>query len=336
MRLPAVALLLTAAPVAAQMPPVGRIEIFGHPESAARVRGILADLEGKEVSAEARARERLIGNLPGVAEAKMVAVCCDGGFTTLYVAVRGEGKPAPRFAPAPAGEARLPSALVALGREFERALEAAVRRGVVGDDQSAGHSLMADSAARAVQDQFITIASRELPLLREVLANSADAGHRALAAQVLAYAADKRDVLPDLLAAVRDTDETVRNVAVRAVWIIATYAAERPGLGLEIPADPFVDLLNSITWTDRNKASLVLMQLSASRDSATLRTLRTSALEPLIDMASWENPGHAFPAVVILGRIAGLTDEAIFAALSEGKKTGIIDAVRRLDTRTDP
>jgi hypothetical protein len=327
-------MILTAAPALAQMPPVGRIELFGHPESAERARAVVADLEGAKVSAEVRARERIIAELPGVTEAKIEAVCCDGGVTTLYIGVRGEGDPAPRFNSAPTGAARLPGALVALGERFERALADAVRRGVVGDDLSAGHSMLADSAARAVQEEFIGVASVHAQRLREVLATSADPGHRALAGQILAYAPDKRAIAPDLLAAVRDPEPGVRNVAMRALWIIAGYASAHPDLRVEIAPGPFVDLANSIVWTDRNKASLVLMELSATRDGTLLETLRTRAFESLLTMARWENPGHSFPGLAMLGRMAGLSEEAIFAAVSEGRKQTIIDAALRIAPRS--
>ena len=39
--------------------------------------------------------------------------------------------------------------------------------------------------------------------------------------------------------------------------------------------------------------------------------------------------GHAFPGVVMLGRIAGLSEEAIFEALSRGEKDPVIDAALR-------
>jgi hypothetical protein len=87
--------------------------------------------------------------------------------------------------------------------------------------------------------------------------------------------------------------------------------------------------MESVSWTDRNKASMVLLQLSASRDSSLIATLRKRAVQPLVDMARWANPGHAFPGVIMLGRIAGLPEESIFAALSGGNKEAIIEAALR-------
>ena len=332
--LPAFILFLAGAPVAAQMPPVGRIEVFGHEKSSAQVRALLADLKGSPASADLEARRQAIESLPGVAAADIDAVCCDRGLTTLYVAVRGDGTPAPKFRATPIGHVRLPPSIVSLGERFERALEDAVRRGVVQEDHSAGHALMADSAARAVQDEFVRVAAQQDSLLRGVLATSSDAAHRALAAQVLAYTPEKRAIVAPLLEAVRDPDPTVRNVAARALWLIAEYAGAHPSSGIDIPADPFIELLESGGWTDRNKAAMVLLQLTSSRDSALLGTLRERAFDPLVDMAQWADMGHALPGVVMLGRIAGIPEESIFAALSEGKKDTIIEAALRSRHRT--
>lgn len=320
---------LAAAPAAAQMPAVGHIEVFGHPGSSDTVRSIVADLIGRSISAELRERERAIAALPGIADARIEAVCCDGGSTTLYIAVRGEEQPLPAFAAPPTGAVRLTPAIVATGARFERALEDAVRRGVAEEDHSAGHSLVADGVAREVQREFIAIAAAEGPLLRTVLATSADAGHRALAAQVIAYAPDKRTVLPDLLAAVRDSEPGVRNAAMRALWIIAGYGAAHPAAGIAMPADPFIDLIAAGTWTDRNKASLVLMELTTGRDSTLLASLRDRAFTPVLEMARWRNPGHAFPGVVLLGRMGGVPEETIVAALTQGTKETVIDAALR-------
>ena len=325
-----------AVPVRAQMPPIGRIEISGHASYVARVRSILSDLQGKPVSAEIRGREDAIEALPGVAEASIEAVCCDGGRTTLYVSLRGDGAPTPNFKAEPSGTIRLPPSIVSLGERFERALEDAVSSGAAGEDHSAGHAMMEDPAARRVQEEFIVVAGAQDSLLREVIVSSSDPNHRALAAQMLAYAPDKRAIVGDLLAAAHDGNPIVRNVAVRSLWILAGHAAEHPDAGVVIPAEPFIDLLESVAWTDRNKSSLVLMQLTAGRDSALLDTLRARAFGPLLDMARWSNPGHAFPGVILLGRMAGIGEEAIVAALTDGRKESIIDAALRALGRTDP
>jgi len=114
----------------------------------------------------------------------------------------------------------------------------------------------------------------------------------------------------------------------RALYVMASYASRTPGTSIHVPANPFVDLLNSPFWTDRNKASLALMELSAGRDPALLEALGSQALDSLIDMARWKNRPHALPAVYLLGRIGGLTEAQIKAAWSRDDREVVIEAAR--------
>jgi len=131
-----------------------------------------------------------------------------------------------------------------------------VRRGDAGEDRSQGHALADDPAARALQERLVVVyASRDLPELRLVLRRSSDAAHRALAAQVLGYAADKPAVVEDLVHAMTDPSADVRNNASRALMV---FAEMLPGAGPtvpRVPARPFIELLRSPVWSDRNKAS---------------------------------------------------------------------------------
>jgi hypothetical protein len=43
-------------------------------------------------------------------------------------------------------------------------------------------------------------------------------------------------------------------------------------------------------------------------------------------MARWKSPGHATPALTILGRIAGLSDEVAAAASSPAERDAVIKA----------
>jgi hypothetical protein len=68
------------------------------------------------------------------------------------------------------------------------------------------------------------------------------------------------------------------------------------------------------------------MQLSGVRDPKLLAILRREAMAPLIEMAHWKSDGHAMPALMILGRIAGLSDDDIEAASARGQRQVIINA----------
>jgi hypothetical protein len=49
-------------------------------------------------------------------------------------------------------------------------------------------------------------------------------------------------------------------------------------------------------------------------------------MEPLVEMARWRNEGHATPALLILGRIAGWTDDAVLAASRADQREDVIQA----------
>jgi hypothetical protein len=184
-------------------------------------------------------------------------------------------------------------------------------------------------AARAVQERFVILAARYGAELAQVLHQSANQEHRAIAAQVLGYSADKRAVVAHLVQATRDPYSTVRNNAVRALALIAAYGHRHPDLGIVVPPEPLVDLLNSLVWTDRNKSSMALMRISEARDPALLAVLKARALPSLIEMARWKVPGHALAPFFILSRIAGIPDSEIFPAWESGRREEIIQKASR-------
>jgi hypothetical protein len=146
---------------------------------------------------------------------------------------------------------------------------------------------------------------------------------------VLAYYTNKQAIVGDLVYGMRDANADVRNNATRALWVIAMYAQQHPELKITVPYEPFIDLLNSLSWTDRNKSSLALMQLTESRNPTLLAALKTRAFDSLVDIAQWTNPGHSMAGVMILGRIAGIPDPEIYAMFERGERDKIIEAARK-------
>jgi hypothetical protein len=316
-------------PLRAEGPPIGIIDFYGlGPLPERQVREALKIAEGDPVPENPAVTdaERRLAALPGVAAVRLNRVCCEDGKAILYVGVQQKGARITRFHQAPAGSIQLPDEVRKAGAAFEQAFERAIERGDVEDDHSQGHSLMHDPACRAIQQQFVSFANRDRLRLREVLRDSADAQQRALAAQVLAYVTDKRDVMSDLTGAMGDPDEDVRNNATRALWVIADFGRLNPSAGIHVPFEPFVDLLNSLIWSDRNKSSLALMEISADRDPALLGILRTKAVLSLVEMARWKSRGHATAAVVLLGRVGGVPEADLQAAVASGDHAAAIDA----------
>lgn len=322
--------LASATEANAQLPPVGSVDFYGARKTThAQVREVLGINVGDSLSALALLTvPARLAELPNVISASVHPVCCEGGRTMVYVGVAEEGGPRLELRPQPDGAIRLADDVVMTGQRFAEAHRVAILRGIVSEDVSQGHSLMSDSIARRIQRRYIEIAARDLDTLRKVLRTSASADHRALAAEILGYAADKQSVVDDLVYAMRDASVEVRNNATRALALIALLGQKRPASDIRVPYEPFIDLLNSLAWTDRNKASLALMQLTESRDPTLLAALKARAFDSIVDIAQWTNPGHSLAGVFMLSRMAGIADAEAFAMFERGEKEKIIAAAR--------
>jgi hypothetical protein len=268
---------------------------------------------------------RRLKRIPGVVDARLEPVCCDAqGKSILFVGIEEKGTPHRAFRPPPTTTASLPREMVETYHRFQDAWDEAVRKGDATEDLSQGHSLVSDPAVRALQEQFPAYAATHLETLRHVLRNAADAEQRQIATWIIGYAPKKRDVVNDLTYALTDADEGVRNNATRALGAFAAFAARAPEQGIRIEPTPFIAMLNSITWTDRNKALMVLMYLTEKRSATVLEALRKRALPSLVEMARWKSPGHAFPAYLLLGRVAGLGDNEMMQAWNRGERETMI------------
>jgi hypothetical protein len=306
---------------------VGIIDFYGlRHVSESQARDALKIVEGDWIPESVTEAEQRLAALPGVVSARVRRVCCNDGRALLYVGIEEQGSAVLRFRAVPRGQIRLPDDVVQAGDDLGKAGLQAILRGDSGEDHSQGHALMHDPASRAIQERFIAYAARDLKRLRDVLRHSNDVEHRALAAQVLGYAGDKRAVVADLVYGTGDPAEEVRNNSMRALWIIAKFAAQSPNLKIRVPTKPFIGLLNSPTWSDLNKTSLALMELSSNRDPRLLASIRAQAIKPLVEMARWKSEGHAMPALMILGRIAGWSDGDVQSALMRGERNAVIDA----------
>lgn len=267
--------------------------------------------------------ERALEKLPGVVKARVKYVSYEQGKTTVFAGIQEQPRAGFVYNSAPDGTASLPPEIMQLYDRFSDALAAAVKRGDLQEDDSQGHATYSSKALQPFQNEFIGLANSKASLLKNVLKNSANAGERAAAACVLGYAGDKREVLDDLMRAVRDPDEGVRNNATRTVGTIAVLAERKPGLGITIEPAVFIQMLNSLTWTDRNKATMVLLNLSKGRAPDLLDKMRRAALPALIEMARWKDR-HSLMALRLVGRIAGLSDTETDTAWKNGKPEGVI------------
>jgi hypothetical protein len=317
---------------------IGILDFYGlrkvTPQQLRKELGLKEGDRMPQSDSEVSAAVRRLGKVPGVVRARLERVCCDEqGRGILFVGIEEKGAPRFSYRPAPRTVASLPPEMVAAYRRYEEALAEAVRKGDAGEDDSQGHSLAANPAVRSVQEQFLSYAAAHVKTLRHVLRNAADAEQRRMAACIIGYAPHKREVVDDLLYAVRDADEGVRNNATRALNAIAALAQRQPEQRIRIEPTPFIAMLNSIVWSDRNKAAAVLMSLTGNRPARVLDPLRERALPSLVEMARWKSPGHALPAYLLLGRIAALEENAIWQAWTRGEREQVIDrALKRSST----
>jgi len=313
---------------------IGILDFYGlRTVAPSQVRKALDLREGDRVphsAAEIAQAVQRLEKLPGVDRARIERLCCDeNGRAILFVGIAEKGAPRFTYHPAPTGRASLPAEMVDSSHRFDEALREAVEKGDAGDDVSQGHSLAANPRLRSLQEQCIAYAASHLKTVRHVLRNAADAEQRQIAAWVIGYAPHKREVVDDLLYAVKDPDEGVRNDATRSLMAIAALAQRQPGLGIRINAAPFIAMLNSVVWSDRNKAAAVLMALTTDRTARVLNSLRKRALPSLVEMARWKSPGHAQAAFILLGRIAGMEEPAIWDAWTRGAREPVIARVLR-------
>lgn len=306
-------------------PRVGAIEFYGvRKVDRGKLLKAIGVKPGDSMPKSKGDAEERLEDVPGVVAAHIEAVCCQKGQAILFVGIEESGVPRYEFRPQPDGEVVLPEDIVGAFDRFQVALQDAVRRGVTGDDLREGHSMMADPACRAIQERFAIFANDNVALLQKVLAESSNDEHRAIAAYVIGYFRHKPTVLNDLLAAMRDTDDGVRNNAMRALAAFTVLAQRNPDLGINVSPTWFVEMLNSLLWTDRNKATMTLLNLTDDRNPRILAQIRERSIESLAEMARWTTLEYAIGPYTLLGRIAGLRDEQIEREWSAGAREVVI------------
>lgn len=291
---------------------IGSIDFFGlRNVSEAAIRKHLPFKEGDPLmDKQQRPDGATIAQAVGVAQITLAYICCTpNNKVMVYVGVAERPVRQVRTPPIFTGTARLSEDMIRADEEFGTQVRAAISRGQASEDHSQGHALSEDyPPLRAIQQKFLDYASDHAVLASEVLATSSDAQHRAVAAVILGYAPDKRAAATALAHGVSDPSEGVRNNSTRALGVIAEYAVAHPELGIRIDPTPFVDLLNSVVWTDRNKGLMVLAQLTAGREPRLMKFVGKRARPALIEMCRWKNPGHSFQACLVLRRVEGLPD----------------------------
>jgi hypothetical protein len=253
-----------------------------------------------------------------------VTCCLASQRLEVFIGLPGStSRPVP-IAPAPSGKTHLDPQGLRLYDQEQPLLGQSVVRGTASEDDSQGYMISRDPALKAVNLAMRSYALRRESELKHVLQTAGDPKDRRAAAALLGYVQSSPTQAEALSKAIEDIDEEVRNNAVRALVVLS---AATKGDRLQIDVEPLINLLYSGIWTDRNKASLLLMRMTEARDPEILNSLRKQAMGPLVEGASWtDDPGHSTPFLVILGRIGSIPNDKLFKLLESGNKNAIISA----------
>ena len=311
---------------AAQAPKIGDINFYGLRKLAPeKILSTLGLKSGDPLPSSKGDLEDRLELMPGVAVARVEAVCCDGPNAILFIGVEERGSPHFGTRPAPAGMAGLPEDVMAAYREYMGAVERAAQLGKAGEDLTAGEAHIADIPARLFEDRLAGLAADRLEVLREVLRNGAEADERAVAAAVIGYAPNKEQAIKDLQFAMQDVEPAVRANAVRAMMAIAVLAQKRPELGLRIEPTWMVEMLNSTVLSDRQLAARALVTLTEQPNATTLDLIRARALPALVDMARWKTLRYALPAFLLVGRTSGVAERELLDQWQRGDRETAIE-----------
>ena len=319
-------LMVVVCAATAQAPHIGHIDFYGlHKVTAEKILQTTHMSPGGALPPSKGDLEEEIGSISGVVAARVEAVCCDGAAVDLFIGIEEQGAPHTAFRSAPSGSAAAPQELLDMYQDFLAAVQRAELKGTTGEDMSAGHSLMADPAVRAVEERFVTYAANRVDLLRSVLRNGSVAEERAVAAAAIGYASRKAEVVDDLQYAVDDPDEAVRVNAMRSLTAIGVLAQKKPDLGIKLSATWFVVMLHSLALSDRVEAVKALVTLTDGGNRAPLDLIRERALPDLLEMAQWKTLRYALPPFLLLGRVAGLKDADIHQSWEKGDRQAVIE-----------
>ena len=318
---------LLPAALLAQAPVVGIIDVYGaRKTTAAEVKSFLGLKTGVPLPASKGDLEEALEVMPGVVAAHIEAACCEDKKAILYVGIEERGAPHFDYHVPPTEKLELPAAIASEYKRFLDAVRDAGKAGQPVEDLSKGHSLLSDPVAREIQQSFTPLADHNLDILRKVIRTAADEEQRAIAAYVIGYTTRKAEIIPDLQYALQDSDDTVRNNAIRSLAALAVLSRKDKTSGIRVSSTWLVEMLNSVVWSDRNNAAVALVNLTETRDPNMLSQIRDRALFSLTEMAGWQYLPHALPAYIVLGRVKGYPEKELQDLWSSGHRGTVIEA----------
>lgn len=322
--------LMFAGALYAQPPRVGLVEYYGYqklsPERISRMAGVAAGDPLPPAKADV---VQQLERSPDVVQAHVEGYCCFGDQVVLYLGVLESGsRPFSLHSP-PSEDLQLPLKLDLVYKRLLRSLEAAHGRGITGETLDRGYPLSEDAEARRAQETLALLVDPLVPDLGQIVRRAADDQVRAAAVYILAYTADRRAAESHLQYALRDFHPDVRQNALRTLDLVRRSLSEKPDGDFVVSSTWLIEMLSSVVWADRTEAAKVLADLTATRPESVLLTLEDRGLNSLAQMALWKTPEHAQAPYLLLGRIAGMSDDEILASFRSGNRELVLNAIRK-------
>lgn len=311
-------------------PRVGSVEIYGvRKVSVEKIRAAVGAKPGGPLPARQDIEDR-VNKVPGVLASRAEATCCVDKRMVLYVGIEEPDSPQVDYHPEPEGNGVLAQDILDTYHAFLDSVSVSIRGQSADEDFTAGYSLMADSETRTIQEKFRPLVARDLLLIDRVLRESADPEQRTAAAYILQYTSrgpHTTKIMVDALQyALRDREENVRSNAMRALKAVAIGAKLHPDQEIRLEPTWFIELMNSIVFSDRRDSALALVNLTEGSDPGALDLLRQRALRSVLEMAKWHDLKTALPAFILAGRLAGLDEKEISRAWVNGDRESVLSA----------
>lgn len=309
-------------------PQVGEIEVYGaHHVSPEKIKSTLDLKPGSPLPSRIAAEEKL-DRISGVVASHLEAICCDGSKTVLYIGIEERNAPHIEYHSAPNANLTLPQEITDKYQSVIDFTIASMHSNKADEDLTNGYSLMADPDARQMQQALIPLVEANLATVDKVLRQSSDSEQRAAAAYVIQYAPrtvrTSKIVADALQYAIQDPDEAVRKNAMISLRAVMVGVRLHPEQQVHIEPTWFVELMNSMIFSDRHNASLALIALTDKHNPAALDLLRSRALQSVLEMARWQDLRQALPGFILAGRLAGMDEKQIQAAWLSGQREPVL------------
>ena len=234
---------------------------------------------------------------------------------TIYIGLPGRNFVKREIPPPPTGNVKLPPKAVSLYDSMMDTQSKLLSKGeALVEDDSKGYSLSRNDELRAKEVQFRDFAIQHSDSAFDVLKNSSNDQERGVAAMLIGYLDPSKVQIDALQTAALDASSLVRNSAIRSLGCIASADPEYSRL-----LDPgvFARMLNSGTWTDKNKSEFVLSRLLENAPADVIAQIKDNSLHALCDMACWDKP-HAMGAQYMLVNATHLPSESISEPATKG------------------